>query len=130
MRAQLINLDSTAVSKVAALWDPPSIVSDGDKAPPPGIAIGDIGFMDNFGEFRTLFNVFQSQEENRRNGTIAPQTHQQCAEFSDHMPGHALLRKLQRPTIYVQNAKRKPDSLLKLVYDFLFISVAFLSIYL
>ena len=108
MRAQLVNLENTAVSKVSAFWNPPSIDNDGERPLHP-ITIGDIGFMDSYGEFRTLFNVFQSQEENRRNGIIAPGTHYPCAEFSDHMAG-ALPRKLQRPSIYVRNAKKKTDS--------------------
>ena len=112
MRAQLVTLEKAGY-KVSALWNPPSIANDGSRAIRP-ITIGDIGFMDSFGVFRSLFNVFQSKEENRRNGTIAPETHQQCAEFSDHM-ARALPLSLQRPSIYVQNAKRKTGSPLKSV---------------
>ena len=113
MRAQLVSLE-TAGYKMSALWNPPSIVNNGIGAPRP-ITVGDIGFMDSFGRFRTLFNVFQSKEENRINGTIAPETHQQCEEFSNHMSRQEIPQMLQRPTVYVQNAKRKLDSPLKSV---------------
>lgn len=111
MRAQLIYLDMA--SKVSALWNPPVIVNDVTKTSRP-IAIGDIGFMDHSRGFRTLFNVFQSQEENRRNGTMAPGTHQQCAEFSDQL-AMRLPQNLQRPTIYVHNAQKIKDSTSRLV---------------
>ncbi|KJA24173.1 hypothetical protein HYPSUDRAFT_38950 [Hypholoma sublateritium FD-334 SS-4] len=107
MRARLITLETATV--LSALWKPPAIVNNRTGAL-ESIAIGDIGFMDSLGGFRTLFNVFKSQEENRRNGTIAPETHQQCAVFSDYMNRSALPWSLQRPTIYAQNATRKSTS--------------------
>ena len=94
-------------SRVSALWNPPATVNDVTKTL-RSITIGDIGFMDQSTGFRTLFNIFQSQGENRRNGTVAPGTHQQCPEFSDKIAGQ-VPQSLQSPTIYAFNAEKKDD---------------------
>ena len=107
MRAQLIsNMDME--SAVSALWNPPAIVNDETKTS-QSITIGDIGFMDQSTGFHTLFNIFQSQGENRRNGTIAPRMHQKFPEFSEKMAKRKP-QSLQRPSIYVHNAAKKRDS--------------------
>lgn len=126
MRARLITLETATV--LSALWKPPAIVNTRTGAL-ESITIGDIGFMDSLGGFRTLFNVFKSQEENRRNGNIAPETHQQCAVFSDYMNRSALPWDLQRPTIYAQNATRKSTSTSELVTISFTIPAFFLTFY-
>ena len=107
MRAQLIgNMDME--SAVSALWNPPATVNDETKTS-RSITIGDIGFMDQSTGFHTLFNIVQSQGENRRNGTIAPGTHQKFPGFSEKMAKRKP-QSLQRPSIYVHNAAKKRDS--------------------